>query len=158
VSEATRLRALEDENRKLKKLLAESMLDQAALKELLTKNDRARRQARCYRSSAQYPADQRAPGLQPRCRRSQDDPLLLTAPPDVELRARLCDLANHRRRFSYRLLFILQQEQGEPSGDELLNESLFINALHVRGPCFQNLSLLCVVAPENLCCCGSKWW
>jgi hypothetical protein len=29
--------ALEDENRKLKKLLAESMLDQAALKELLTK-------------------------------------------------------------------------------------------------------------------------
>jgi putative transposase len=37
VSEAKRLRALEDENRKLKKLLAESMLDQAALKELLSK-------------------------------------------------------------------------------------------------------------------------
>ena len=37
VSEARRLKALEDENRKLKKLLAESMLDQAALKELLTK-------------------------------------------------------------------------------------------------------------------------
>jgi putative transposase len=37
VSEAKRLRALEEENRKLKKLLAESMLDQAALKELLTK-------------------------------------------------------------------------------------------------------------------------
>ena len=37
VSEAKRLLALEDENRKLKKLLAESMLDQAALKELLTK-------------------------------------------------------------------------------------------------------------------------
>jgi putative transposase len=37
VSEAKRLRALEDENRKLKKLLAESMLDNAALKELLTK-------------------------------------------------------------------------------------------------------------------------
>ena len=45
VSDAKRLRALEDENRKLKKLLAESMLDQAALKELLTKNGRARRQA-----------------------------------------------------------------------------------------------------------------
>jgi putative transposase len=29
---------LEEENRKLKKLLAESMLDQAALKELLSKN------------------------------------------------------------------------------------------------------------------------
>ena len=37
VSDAKRLRALEDENHKLKKLLAESMLDQAALKELLTK-------------------------------------------------------------------------------------------------------------------------
>ena len=37
VSEAKRLRVLEDENRKLKKLLAEAMLDQAALKELLSK-------------------------------------------------------------------------------------------------------------------------
>ena len=37
VSEAKRLRLLEDENRKLKKLLAESMLDNAALKELLAK-------------------------------------------------------------------------------------------------------------------------
>ena len=47
-----RLRSLEEENRKLKKLLAESMLDQAALKELLTKNGRARRQARGCRSFA----------------------------------------------------------------------------------------------------------
>lgn len=37
VSDAKRLRSLEDENRKLKRLLAEAMLDQAALKELLTK-------------------------------------------------------------------------------------------------------------------------
>ena len=37
VSDAKRLRSLEEENRKLKKLLAESMLDQAALKELLIK-------------------------------------------------------------------------------------------------------------------------
>lgn len=37
VSEARRLRALEDENAKLKKLLAEAMLDGAALRELLTK-------------------------------------------------------------------------------------------------------------------------
>ncbi len=36
VSDAKRLRSLEEENRKLKKLLAELMLDQAALKELLT--------------------------------------------------------------------------------------------------------------------------
>jgi transposase InsO family protein len=37
-------------------------------------------------------------------------------PPDVELRARLRDLANRRRRFGYRRLFILLREQGEPSG------------------------------------------
>ena len=37
VSEAKRLRALEEENAKLKRLLADSMLDQAALKELLSK-------------------------------------------------------------------------------------------------------------------------
>jgi len=37
VSEAKRLKGLEDENRKLKKLLAESMLDNAALKDLLSK-------------------------------------------------------------------------------------------------------------------------
>jgi putative transposase len=35
VSDAKRLRSLEEENRRLKKLLAESILDQAALKELL---------------------------------------------------------------------------------------------------------------------------
>ena len=37
VSEAKRLRALEEENGKLKRLLADSMLDNAALKELLSK-------------------------------------------------------------------------------------------------------------------------
>ena len=38
VSDAARLRALEDENRQLKKLLAESILDLSALKDLLGKN------------------------------------------------------------------------------------------------------------------------
>ena len=38
VSEARRLKSLEDENRRLKKLLAEAMLDNAALKDLLGKN------------------------------------------------------------------------------------------------------------------------
>jgi putative transposase len=38
ISDAKRLRTLEDENRKLKKLLAEHVLDNATLKEMLTKN------------------------------------------------------------------------------------------------------------------------
>jgi putative transposase len=37
VSEARRLRALEDENAKLKRMLAEAMLDNVALKDLLGK-------------------------------------------------------------------------------------------------------------------------
>ena len=52
VCEAKRLKQLEDENAKLKKLLAEQMLDAAALRELLSKNGRARRQARRRRASS----------------------------------------------------------------------------------------------------------
>jgi putative transposase len=37
VSEARRLKSLEDENTRLKRLLADAMLDNAALKELLGK-------------------------------------------------------------------------------------------------------------------------
>lgn len=36
--------------------------------------------------------------------------------PDTELRARLRELANQRRRFGYRRLFILLRREGEPSG------------------------------------------
>ena len=38
VSDAKRLKALEDENARLKKLLAEQVMDNATLKELLAKN------------------------------------------------------------------------------------------------------------------------
>ena len=37
-------------------------------------------------------------------------------PPDTELRTRLRELANQRRRFGYRRLFILLRAEGEPSG------------------------------------------
>ena len=40
----------------------------------------------------------------------------LRRPPDTELRARLRALANERRRFGYRRLFILLRREGEPSG------------------------------------------
>ena len=41
-SEAKRLRALEDENGRLKRLLADAMLDNAGVKELLSQNVNAR--------------------------------------------------------------------------------------------------------------------
>lgn len=37
-------------------------------------------------------------------------------PPEADLRTRLRDLANERRRFGYRRLFILLRREGEPSG------------------------------------------
>lgn len=37
-------------------------------------------------------------------------------PPETELRKRLRDLANERRRFGYRRLFVLLRRDGEPSG------------------------------------------
>ena len=38
MADAKRLKGLEDENRRLKKLLAEAILDNAALKDILGKN------------------------------------------------------------------------------------------------------------------------
>ena len=37
-------------------------------------------------------------------------------PPETGLRQRLRDLANERRRFGYRRLFVLLRREGEPSG------------------------------------------
>lgn len=55
VSEARRLKALEEENAKLKRLLADAMLDQATLKDLLSKNGDARREEGRRRASRRGP-------------------------------------------------------------------------------------------------------
>lgn len=75
VSEARRLKALEEENGKLKQLLADAVLDASALRELLTKNGRARRKARGCRSSSGQVPDERVPGLFRDRGGSQDDPV-----------------------------------------------------------------------------------
>ena len=54
VSDTKRLRALEEENARSKRLLADTMLDIAGLKDLLSKNGSARREAASGRSP---PAD-----------------------------------------------------------------------------------------------------
>ena len=56
VSEARRLKSLEDENRRLKKLLAEAMLDNAALKDLLRKTVRA-----CGATRSRHPTHRTVP-------------------------------------------------------------------------------------------------
>ncbi|WP_106407708.1 IS3 family transposase [Sinorhizobium alkalisoli] len=117
VSEAKRLKALEDENARLKKLLAEQMLDAAALRELLGKKmvgPAAKREAVTHLKAVMGLSERRA------CQIISADRKTIryrsSRPPEVELRAKLRDLANERRRFGYRRLFVLLRRDGEPSG------------------------------------------
>ena len=116
VSEAKRLKQLEDENAKLKKLLAEQMLDAAALRELLSKNGRARRQARRRRAPAGRDGPVGAAGLFDRQRGSQDDPLPVM--PTAGHRASDAAARSRQRTEALRLsaTFVLLRQNGEPSG------------------------------------------
>ncbi|WP_458791907.1 transposase [Yoonia sp. MH D7] len=62
-SAARRLRALEDENGKLKKLLAEQMLDNAMLRDINSRNGDARGKAECCRPPVQDARCEPAAGL-----------------------------------------------------------------------------------------------
>jgi len=53
-------------------------------------------------------------------------------PPETELRARLRELANERRRFGYRRLFILLRREGEPSGINRIHRLYREEGLMVR--------------------------
>ena len=75
ISEVKRLRGLEDENSKLKRLLADAMLDNAALKDLLGKNGSARCEARGGRASSDGVRDERAAGVHGDRREPDDGPL-----------------------------------------------------------------------------------
>jgi hypothetical protein len=101
VSEAKRLKQLEGENAKLKKLLAEPMLDAAALRELLAKNGRGRRQARSCRASSGRDGPLGAAGLQ-HCRgRSKDGPLPI---PPASYAASLITTAQSRAKTAEALI------------------------------------------------------
>ena len=63
VSEAKRLGTLEDENTKLKRLLAEAMLDNTALKDLLGRSGDARGETESCRPSARGIRDERTAGV-----------------------------------------------------------------------------------------------
>jgi putative transposase len=67
VSEAKRLRAREAENTKLKRRLADAMLDSAALKDLLGKNGDAHRMPGSGGSFARRVRDERAAGVSSGC-------------------------------------------------------------------------------------------
>ncbi|HKD67410.1 MAG TPA: IS3 family transposase [Candidatus Binataceae bacterium] len=113
VSDAKRLKALEDENRRLKRLLADSMLDNAALKDLLGKNGLrpAARRTAVVKMMERHGLSQRRAyelvgldrsTLRYRCRR----------PEDTAIRERLRELAAERRRFGYRRLGWMLAREG----------------------------------------------
>ncbi|WP_390474766.1 IS3 family transposase [Altererythrobacter sp. MTPC7] len=113
VSDARRLKELESENAKLKRLLADAMLDKAALKDLLGKKvltPAAKREAVAHLQACHGMSERRACRVidadrkSVRYRSTRDD--------DAGLREKLRELANQRRRFGYRRLHILLRREG----------------------------------------------
>ncbi|WP_447952324.1 IS3 family transposase [Sphingopyxis chilensis] len=113
VSDARRLKELESENAKLKRLLADAMLDQAALKDLLNKKvltPAAKREAVAHLQACHGMSERRACRVIDADRRSVR--YRSTRDDDAELREKLRELANQRRRFGYRRLHILLRRDG----------------------------------------------
>jgi transposase-like protein len=113
LSDAKRLRALEDENVKLKKLLAAAMLDNAMLKDVASKKmvtPAAKREAVAHLRTTFEVSERRAckalgadrTSVRYRSRRADD----------AVVRARLSELAAVRRRFGYRRLLVLMLREG----------------------------------------------
>ncbi|WP_420496748.1 IS3 family transposase [Vibrio fluvialis] len=114
VSEARRLKALEDENARLKKLLAETLLDAEALKialspKVLTVEDK-RKAVKIIQKSTQL-SERRAcllVGIQRASLRYQPQ----ANREDDKLQARIKELALERRRFGYRRIHRLLRREG----------------------------------------------
>ncbi|WP_371318608.1 IS3 family transposase [Vibrio fluvialis] len=114
VSEARRLKALEDENARLKKLLAETLLDAEALKialspKVLTVEDK-RKAVKVIQKSTQL-SERRAcllVGIQRASLRYQPQ----ANREDDKLQARIKELALERRRFGYRRIHRLLRREG----------------------------------------------
>ncbi|MEO3480875.1 MULTISPECIES: IS3 family transposase [unclassified Phaeobacter] len=112
VSEAARLKALEDENAKLKRLLADTMLDNVVLKDLLGKKlttPKERREAALNAMRDHDISQRRA------CRLVGVDPKTVRRerPPDhPEIRQEMKEIAGKRRRFGYRRIGVLLERKG----------------------------------------------
>ncbi|MBL4896935.1 MAG: IS3 family transposase [Erythrobacter sp.] len=122
VSDARRLRTLEQENSRLKKLLTEAMLDNVVLKDLAFKKmvtPGAKREAVAHAREQHGLSERRACSLVGVSRRViRYEP---TRPDDGALRQRLRELAAERRRFGYRRLgYLLAREGMRPNHKKLL--------------------------------------
>ncbi|AUC56478.1 MULTISPECIES: IS3 family transposase [Rhodobacterales] len=112
VSEAARLKALEDENTKLKRLLADTMLDNVVLKDLFGKEltTLTKRREAALRAMRDHDISQRRA-----CRLVGVDPKTVRRerPPDCpEIRKEMQEIAGKRRRFGYRRIGVLLERKG----------------------------------------------
>ena len=117
VSEAKRLKQLEDGERQVEEALGRAdagrrRTARASLKKMV--GPAVKREAVAHLQAMMGLSERRA------CSIVNADRKMIRyrscRPPDTELRARLRDLANERRRFGYRRLFVLLRRDGEPSG------------------------------------------
>ena len=109
-SDAKRLRVLEDENSKLKKLLAEQMLDNAMLRDINSKNGDARWEAVAHLMEVHQVSQRRA------CKVLQIDRssvrYLLRRGDDAALRDALKRVSRERRRFGCRRVHVMVAREG----------------------------------------------
>ncbi|MFN4282361.1 MAG: IS3 family transposase [Alphaproteobacteria bacterium] len=113
VSDAKRLKALEEENTRLKKLLAEAILDNAMLKDIANKKmvtPAAMRVAVAHLREAHGVSERRACVVLEVDRSSVR--YQAKRPRDESIRHRLRELAAERRRFGYRRLGLLLAREG----------------------------------------------
>ncbi|WP_156361501.1 IS3 family transposase [Sphingomonas sp. Leaf67] len=113
VSDAKRLRSPEEENARLKRLLADTMLDNAGLKDLLFKKmvtPAAKRQAVAHLQTTLGMSERRACTVVGADRTSMR--YRSCRADDGNLRSRLRELAQQRGRFGYRRLHILLRRDG----------------------------------------------
>lgn len=132
VSEARRLRLLEDENLRLKKLLAETMLDVAMLKDIASKNGDVRGEAsgcgapvqRAWgEPAAGVPRDRGGPGPSPVPKSSTGRQCCSHALPE---------LAAVRRRFGWRRRQVLLSGEGIHMNHKKLRRLYIEERLQVR--------------------------
>ena len=133
VSEARRLKVLEDENAKLKKLLSEAMLDNAMLKDIASKKivtPAAMREAVTHLRTSFEVSQRRA------CRVIGDGRSSVRyrhrRPDDRDLRERLRSLACKRRRFGYRRLQVILRRSGVHMNHKNLRRLYAEERLQVR--------------------------
>ncbi|MEM9592064.1 MAG: IS3 family transposase [Pseudomonadota bacterium] len=112
-SDARRLKALEDENAKLKKLLAEQMLDNAMLKDVASRKlvtPAAKRQAVAHLCREHEVSQRRACSVLGVDRSSVR--YRSVRPDDAELRTAMKAVVAERRRFGYRRVHVMLERQG----------------------------------------------